>query len=318
MGNPDRLRREVTAVKTDSRAHERAVYPEATLRGRTIICPLANGMEMAPEISAAHAGSVRLGDRSVHRLGLGTNRIADTESARAVLRRAVELGVNFIDTADIYQSTVSETTIGKTLGGRTPDVVVATKGGMLRDPNSRGVDGHPDYLRRAVDASLRRLGVDCIELYQLHRVDPEVPIETSVGALKEMQEAGKVRRIGLSNVTVEEVERARRVASIVSVQNQYNVLQREQEPVLRYCEEHSIVFIPWTPVSRGKLASSKTLAQTARRLGVTPYQVALRWLLQRSPMMLPIPGTLSIAHLEENLRAADIELSREDLERLKQ
>jgi pyridoxine 4-dehydrogenase len=273
---------------------------------------------MASEVSAARAGSVRLGDRPVHRLGLGTNRLTDIEPARAVLRRAVELGVNFIDTADIYQSTASETTIGKTLGRQTPDVLVATKGGMVRDPNGRGADGHPAYLRNAVEASLRRLEIDCIELYQLHRVDPEVPIETSVGALKEMQEAGKIRRIGLSNVTVDEVERARRVASIVSVQNEYNVLEREQEPVLEYCDEHSIVFIPWTPVSRGKLASSKTLLQVANRLGATPHQVALRWLLQRSPMILPIPGTLSIPHLGENLASADIELSRGDFELLKQ
>jgi pyridoxine 4-dehydrogenase len=276
------------------------------------------GPGVVPDISAAHAGSVRLGDRPVHRLGLGTNRVTDTEAARGVLRRAVELGVNFIDTADIYQSTASETTIGKTLGGRSSEVVVATKGGMLRDPNSRGVDGHPEYLRRAVEASLRRLGADCIELYQLHRVDPEVPIEMSVEALRGMQETGKIRRIGLSNVTVPEVERARRVASIVSVQNQCNVLEREQEPVLRYCEEHSIVFIPWTPVSRGRLAASKTLAETAGRLGVTVHQVALRWLLQRSPVMLPIPGTLSIAHLEENLAAADLALPREEFERLSQ
>ena len=189
---------------------------------------------MTGEVSAARAGTVQLGDRAVYRLGLGTNRLTDTEPARALLRRALELGVNFIDTADVYQSNASEITIGKALGDNARGAVVATKGGMVRTPDGRGADGHPEYLRQAVEGSLQRLGVDCIELYQLHRVDPQVPIETSVGALKEMQQAGQIRRIGLSNVTVAELERARRVATIVSVQNRYNILEREQEPVLEY------------------------------------------------------------------------------------
>jgi pyridoxine 4-dehydrogenase len=271
---------------------------------------------MTVPVSAARSGTVQLGDRTVHRMGLGTNRLTDTEPARALLRRAVELGVNFVDTADVYQATASETTIGHTFGGYAPEVLVATKGGMVRSADGRGTDGRPEYLRQAVEASRRRLGIDCIELYQLHRVDPQVPIETSVGALRELQKAGQIRRIGLSNVSVEELEKARSAASIVSVQNRYNVLERDQEEVLEYCEAHSIVFIPWTPVARGNLAKSKVLLETATRLDVSPHQLALRWLLRRSPVILPIPGTLSPLHLEENLAAADIELSDEDFHRL--
>jgi len=273
-------------------------------------------MRMTREVSAAHAGSVQVGDRTVHRLGLGTNRLTDTEPGRALLRRAVELGVNFIDTADVYQSNASERTIGRTLGGGARGVLVATKGGMVRTPDGLGADGRPEHLRQAVEGSLRRLGTECIELYQLHRVDPVVPIEVSVGALKEMQAAGRIRRIGLSNVTVEELERARRVATIVSVQNRYNLLEREHEKVLEYCHRHSIVFIPWTPLHRGNVAPAKTLSEMAVHYGVTPHQLALHWLLRRSPVVLPIPGTLSLVHLEENLAAADIELSEGDFLRL--
>lgn len=271
---------------------------------------------MAVEVSAAHAGTVQIGDRKVHRLGLGTNRLTDTEAARTLLRHAVELGVNFVDTADVYQATASESTIGRTLGGNAPDVMVATKGGMVRTPDGRGLDGHPEYLQHAVRASLQRLGVDCIELYQLHRIDPEVPVETSVGALKEMQQAGLIRHIGLSNVTVEELERARRVATVVSVQNRYNILERESEPVLDYCEAHSIVFIPWTPLLRGSFPATRGLSEMATRLKATPQQLALRWLLSRSPVILPIPGTLSVAHLEENLASADLALTEGDVHQL--
>lgn len=271
---------------------------------------------MSDRVLAAHAGTVQLGNRTLHRMGLGTNRLTDTEPARAVLRRARELGVNFVDTADVYQSNASETTIGRVLGPDAPDVLVATKGGMVRAPSGREVNGRPEYLRRAVSESLKRLRVDRIELYQLHWVDPQVPIETSIGALKELQDAGQIVRIGLSNVTVEEIERARRVATIVSVQNRYNLLERENEKTLEYCEAHSIVFIPWTPLLRGKLVESKTLTELAARYRVTPHQLALRWLLERSRVILPIPGTLSIAHLEENLAAADIEMSADDFHRL--
>lgn len=271
---------------------------------------------MTREISLAHAGSVRVGNRTVRRMGLGTNRLTDTEPGRALLRQALEWGVNFIDTADVYQSTASETTIGKTLGGEAHDVLVATKGGMVRTPDGLGAKGDPEHLRQALEGSLQRLRTHRIELYQLHRVDPQVPIETSVRALKEMQDAGLIRWIGLSNVTVEEIERARQVANIVSVQNRYNIVEREHEKVLEYCHRESITFIPWTPLLRGHVAQSKTLAEVAARLEVTPHQLALRWLLARSPVVLPIPGTLSVAHLQENLAAAEIELSDDDLRRL--
>lgn len=267
-------------------------------------------------VASVRLGTVSIGDRKVHRLGLGTNRVTDTEASRALLRRAVELGVDFIDTADVYQSTASETAIGATLGASFPNVLVATKGGMVRTPEGLGTNGQPAHLRESVEASLRRLRVDCIGLYQLHRVDPEVPIEASVGVLREMQKAGQIRRIGLSNVTVEETERARRVATIVSVQNRYNLLEREDERVLEYCERASIAFIPWTPLLRGNLQRAKKLAEMAVRYGATPHQLALRWLLERSPVVLPIPGTLSPIHLEENLAAAEIELSREDFQEL--
>jgi pyridoxine 4-dehydrogenase len=271
---------------------------------------------MAGENWAIKAGSVRIGDRDVHRVGLGTNRLTDSNSTRDLLRHAVELGVNFIDTADVYQSTASESTIGNTFQGHVGDLVVATKGGMVRAAGGGGVDGHPDYLRRAAEASLERLRLPFIELYQLHRVDPSVPIEPSVGALKALQDVGKIRHIGLSNVTVAELERARRVATIVSVQNQYNLLQREQEPVLEYCEAHSIVFIPWTPLARGNPAPTKTISEMSSRYRVTPQQLVLRWLLSRSPVILPIPGTLSLPHLQENLAAAEIPLSDADFHEL--
>jgi pyridoxine 4-dehydrogenase len=264
-------------------------------------------------VSAADAGTVRLGDRIVRRLGLGTNRLTDTDAARFVLRRAVDLGVNFVDTADVYQSHASERTIGATLGSGTLGVVIATKGGMTRTSEGFGQNGRPEHLRQALRGSLERLRVDRIELYQLHRVDPTVPIETSVRALLEMKEGGLIRQIGLSNVTVEELQRAMHVAPIVSVQNRYNLLERQGESVLDFCERHSIVFIPWTPLVRGNLSSATTLSQMAIRYEATPHQLALRWLLHRSPMVLPIPGTLSIPHLEENLAAARIDLRESDV-----
>ena len=240
----------------------------------------------------------------------------DNAPARAVLRRAVELGVEFVDTADIYQGGASESTIGTTFGDSARDLLVATKGGMTRSTEGLGMDGRADHLRQAVEDSLRRLRTDCIELYQFHRPDPQVPLETSIGALKEMQRAGQIRRIGLCNVTVDEVERARRLVTIVSVQNQYNVLDREHEPVLQYCERHEIAFIPHTPLLRGSLAQARRLVEMATARKTSPQQLALAWLLRRSPVTVPIPGTLSVAHLEDNLAAADMELSEDEFEQL--
>lgn len=262
----------------------------------------------------ARVGSVRLGDRRVCRLGLGTNRLTDSEPNRAFLRRAVELGIDFLDTADVYQAGASESTLGEVLGPRQPDVLVATKGGMVRARDDRGVHGEPEHLRRAVEGSLRRLRVDRLELYQLHAVDPTVPIETSVGTLRELQREGRIARIGLSNVSVDELERARRVAPIVSVQNRYNLFEREQESVLEYCERHEIVFLPWTPLRRGNLPLAGALNGLAVRHGATPQQLALSWLLRRSPWILPIPGTLSVRHLEENLAAMTINWGEDDLQ----
>ena len=264
---------------------------------------------MTEQLSAARAGTVVLGRRKVHRLGLGTNRMTDTEAGRSVLLRAVELGVDFFDTADVYQATQSERAIGTAFRGRASDMVVATKGGLLRTPEDLVPDGSPSHLRRALEGSLERLGVRCIDLYQLHRVDPKVPVRESVGALKRFQEEGLVRHIGLSNVTVQEIEAARSVAEIVSVQNRYNVLEPTGNDVLEYCERSSIAFIPWTPVGRGKVAGSKALNDLAAKREVTPHQLALAWLLRRSPVMLPIPGTLSLEHLRQNLAAAELELS---------
>jgi pyridoxine 4-dehydrogenase len=274
------------------------------------------GIYVTPGVSASRAGTVQIGTRQVNRLGLGTNRLTDTEAARGLLRRAVELGVDFIDTADVYQARASETTLGAVFGAQTATTLVATKGGMVWTPDGKGRDGSPEYLRQAVEGSLLRLRAKRIELYQLHWVDPKVPIETSVAALKELQDAGQIHRIGLCNVTVDEIERARGVAEIVSVQDRYNLLERQNELVVDYCEAQSITFMPWTPLMRGKLTQSRTLVEMATEKGVSPNQLALSWLLKRSPVMLPIPGTLSPVHLEENLSAADIELSQADYRRL--
>ena len=271
---------------------------------------------MMSDVPADRARTVALGDRKVHRIGLGTNRLTDSEPARAFLREAVELGLSFIDTADVYRSNESESTIGQALGPAAPGLVIATKGGLIRTAEGLTVDGRPEHLREAVEGSLRRLRTERIELYHLHRPDSKVPIESSVGALKEMQAEGKIRQIGISNVTVEDIERARRVAKIVSVQNRYSLWEREQEAVVDYCGSHSIVFIPWYPLQHGELGAASTLNVLATRRGLTPHQLALRWLLKRSPMMLPIPGTLTIAHLRENLAAADDEMSDDDFQEL--
>lgn len=259
------------------------------------------------------AGQINLGDLWVNRIGLGTNRITDTDAARAVLTRAVELGVNFIDTADIYQKGQSESMIAKTLAPYRSGLVIATKGGMSWQ-DSRAIND-PKYLHEALDASLTRLKLDRIDLYQLHRTNPNIPIEQTAKVLREMQERGKVRHIGLSEVTVGQIERYREVVEIVSVQNQYNILERKHEAVLNYCEANGIVFIPWYPLAKAKLTPG-IIERVAKDHNASTAQVAIAWLLARSPAMLPIPGTLSVEHLEQNLAAARIQLTGDEFEEL--
>lgn len=274
---------------------------------------------------AGAAGTFLLGgDLPVHRLGFGAMRItgegvwgppADRAEALRVLRRAVELGVSLIDTADAYGPGTSEELIAEALHPYPAGLVIATKGGFTRPGPGRWVeDGRPDALRAACDGSLRRLRVDRIDLWQLHRIDRKVPAEEQFGVLAELQREGKVRHVGLSEVTVEQLEAARREVAIASVQNRYNLLDRAWEAVLVRCEELGIGFIPWFPLAVGKLAAEGgVVADIATRSDATPAQVALAWLLARSPVMLPIPGTGSVAHLEEDLGAAGLRLLPSDL-----
>ena len=277
--------------------------------------------------TAAESGTFEIGgDLPVHRLGFGAMRITgngiwgppeDHDASVAVLKRAVELGVTLLDTADSYGPFVSEDLIAEALAPYPDGLVVATKGGLLRTgPNKWIPCGRPDYLRQCVEMSLRRLKVGQIALYQLHRIDPEVPVEDQFGVLKEMQDAGKIRHVGLSEVSVAEIEAAREVLPIATVQNEYNLGTRKSEDVLDHCEAESIGFIPWFPLDAGKLAGSDTLAEASEALSATPSQVALAWLLRRSAVMLPIPGTSSVAHLEENVAAASVEMPDEWFERL--
>ena len=274
---------------------------------------------------AGAAGTFLLGgDLPVHRLGFGAMRItgegvwgppADRAEALRVLRRAVELGVTLIDTADAYGPGTSEDLIAEALHPYAAGLVIATKGGFTRPGPGKWVeDGRPDALRAACDGSLRRLRVERIDLWQLHRIDRKVPAEEQFGVLAELQRAGKVRHIGLSEVTVEQLEAARREVAIASVQNRYNLLDRAWEDVLVRCEELGIGFIPWFPLAVGKLAAEGgVVAEIAQRADATPAQIALAWLLARSPVMLPIPGTGSVAHLEEDLGAAGVRLLPADL-----
>jgi pyridoxine 4-dehydrogenase len=276
--------------------------------------------------SESLAGKVSLGGEiSVHRLGFGAMRITgdgvwgppkDRDRALAVLRRAVELGVNFIDTADSYGPNVSEELIAEALSPYAKDLVIATKGGWNRPgPNQWTHDATPPHLRKAVEGSLKRLRLDRIDLYQLHIPDPVVPLEVSVETLAEMQAEGKIRLIGLSNVTQEHIERARKVVPIVSVQNRYSFADREWDYVVDYCEQNGIAFIPWFPLGAGKVAG-EVLDRIARAHQSAPNQIALAWLLQRSPRMLPIPGTSSTQHLEQNLAASSLRLTKKEFEEL--
>src|ERR1700694_4143952 len=275
-------------------------------------------------VTAALAGTIDIGgDMPVNRFGFGAMRItgegmwarpADREECKRVLRRALELGINFIDTADSYGPEVSEQLIAETLYPYPEDLVIATKGGLIRPgPGAWEPDGRPAHLRAACEGSLKRLRVDQIDLYQFHRPDPKVPFEESVGALVELKAEGKIRHIGLSNVTVEQVERAQKLTPIVSVQNRYSVFDRESEPVLEFCSLEELAFLPWRPVAGGELEDAGVLAEIARRNNATPSQVALAWLLAHSPVMLPIPGTSKVAHLEENLGAVALELAPAEL-----
>src|SRR5271163_2100820 len=260
------------------------------------------------------------GDLEVNRLGFGAMRIVgdgvwgepkDAENSKAVLRRAVELGVNFIDTADSYGPDVSERLIGEALAPYAPVVVIATKGGLTRQgPNQWLPVGRAEYLVQQVEMSLRRLKLERIELWQLHRIDPKVPVEESLGAIKRLQEQGKVRHVGLSEVKPHEIDQARKVVDIVSVQNQYNIGDRRHEDVVEYCTKHKLAFIPWFPVASGKLAQpGGKLDAAAKKHNATVSQLSLAWLLHHSPVMLPIPGTSSLEHLEENIAAASVKLS---------
>jgi aryl-alcohol dehydrogenase-like predicted oxidoreductase len=278
------------------------------------------------ENSAILAGNVSLGNKlSVHRLGFGAMRLTgegiwgppkDRKGALAVLRRAVELGVNFIDTADSYGPHVSEELIAEALYPYPKDLVIATKGGWNRPgPNQWTHDSSPAHLRAAVDGSLKRLRLNRIDVYQLHTPDPAVSFEASVETLAELQAAGKIRLVGLSNVTREHIERARKIVPIVSVQNRYSFADREWDYVVDYCEKNEIAFIPWFPLGAGRVAG-EILDRVAKTQRSTPKQVALAWLLQRSPIMLPIPGTSSVEHLEENISAASLKLTAEEFEEL--
>lgn len=277
------------------------------------------GVASSPATAAGKNSVFQLGgDLKVNRLGFGAMRITgdgiwgwptDRANALKVLRRAVELGVNLIDTADAYGPETSELLIAEALHPYAKDLVIATKGGLTRPGPGQWVpNGRPEYLKQCVDKSLKRLQLQRIDLYQLHRIDPKVPVEESLGALKEMQDAGKIRHVGLSEVAPEQIGRARKILPIVTVQNQYNITNRKWENTLVYCEQEKIGFMPWSPVGGNRGLQSGALA-AAKERGVSVYQLALAWLLQRSPVMLPIPGTSSIAHLEENMAAAAIELT---------
>jgi pyridoxine 4-dehydrogenase len=269
---------------------------------------------------AAAAGTVRIGDLTVNRMGFGAMRLTgpgvigppdDTESALAVLRRAIELGVNFIDTADSYGPEVNERQIAEALHPYPEGLVIATKGGLLHERRGQWrQDGRPETLRASCESSLERLRLERIDLYQLHSVDPTVPIEESVGALAELQREGKIRHIGLSNVDTRQLAQARRVAPIVSVQNRYSVADRPWEVMVDACEREGIAFLPWFPLGFGELTRSRGhLAELGANRGATAAQIAIAWLLRRSPVMLPIPGSSTLEHLEENVAAAGIELS---------
>jgi len=277
-------------------------------------------------IDASAAGTVTLGgDLEIRRLGFGAMRITgegiwgpppDREGAKAVLRRAIELGVNFIDTAYAYGPEVSEELIAEALHPYPGGLAIATKGGLTRSgPGQWERDGRPEHLREVCEGSLRRLRVERIDVYQLHSVDPKVPLEESVGALAELRNQGKIAHVGVSNVDLDELQRAREIVPVVSVQNRYSISERESDPVLDRCEGGGLAFIPWFPLAAGRVGGG-VIDRIAADHDATPFQVALAWLLARSPAMVPIPGTSSIEHLEENIAAASLRLSEDEVAEL--
>ena len=280
------------------------------------------------QASAKKSGEFLIGnDLRVTRLGFGAMRItgdgiwgepADRAEAVRVLRRAVELGINFIDTADSYGPGVSEEIIAQALHPYPAGLVIATKGGYERPGPNRWVEnGKPEHLRSACEESLRRLRLERIDLYQLHRIDPKVPAEDQLGTLKDLQAQGKIKHIGLSEVSVEQIQHARTVVSIVSVQNRYSVTDRGSEDVLEYCEQEKLGFIPWFPLAAGRVSGSKSpIVRMAAQWKATPSQVALAWLLARSPVMLPIPGTSKVEHLEENVAAVNLKIDANRMQEL--
>ena len=283
---------------------------------------------MNANIDASAAGSITLGtELRVNRIGFGAMRITgrgvwgdppDTSAALRLLRHAVDLSVNFIDTADSYGPEISESLIAQALHPYPRGLVIATKGGLVRPrPEAWNHDGRPEHLRQACEGSLRRLKVDCIDVYQLHAPDPQVPLEDSLGELVRLSAEGKIRHIGVSNVSLGELQRCERLAPIVSVQNRYNLEDQRCEDVLAYCKGRSIAFLPWAPLGSGRHAgrpgAPRGLIEVAKRHGISTGQAAIAWLLRKSPAMLPIPGTASLAHLEENIAAAAVRLTAQDM-----
>src|SRR2546421_801647 len=292
-----------------------AILAGGVRRGLTIGSTSAPGTAANPTFTIG-------GDLQVNRLGFGAMRITgegvwgwppDRANALQVLKRVVDLGVNLIDTADAYGPETSELLIAEALHPYPKGLVIATKGGNTRPGPGQWVpNGRPDYLKSCVDKSLKRLRLDRIDLWQLHRIDPHVPVEESLGAIKEAQQAGKIRHVGLSEGSPEEIERASKVVPIVSIQNRYNVEDRKWDKVIDYCEKENLAFLPWYPVGGGRGVKSAALEAVAKAHQASVYQVALAWLLQRSPVMLPIPGTANIQHLEENVASAKLKLTPEE------